>query len=366
VVGTAGDSSGWLKQNYDKLLLVLVLVGLLGSAVFLILKVSSESDDLKGDNWPPPTRKLPASEIGFDAYETNNIPLDSPFVGTAVSSNRLMVSEVRVQCVNPNHPGPIPFNAMVCPVCGSKQPELETEGFDRDGDGMPDEWEERHGLNKYDPRDAVVDPDRDGFTNLDEFLGGTDPNDPTDKPLPRSKLRWTRIDTQPLQVLFEGVFDTPDGKKFQLNERKTDKTWFKFLGEEVEGYTLSEFLEDAEDGAKLILTNEFERIELPKGKTVFTQRRSADLISLIDGTRFKGMKMGQSFDLEGFTHIIVDITKNEVVIRDDSGEETRVKKISRREAQILRGGGRTSRPTGRGAVGRDRTAPNPDPFSQRR
>ena len=42
---------------------------------------------------------------------------------------------------------------------------------------MPDWWEEENGLDKNDPADADEDPDMDGLTNLEEFLGGTDPND---------------------------------------------------------------------------------------------------------------------------------------------------------------------------------------------
>ncbi|HMO66287.1 MAG TPA: Ig-like domain-containing protein, partial [Verrucomicrobiota bacterium] len=46
---------------------------------------------------------------------------------------------------------------------------------DRDGDGMPDEWEIAHGLNPDDPRDAMLDSDGDGLRNLREFELGTNP-----------------------------------------------------------------------------------------------------------------------------------------------------------------------------------------------
>lgn len=48
---------------------------------------------------------------------------------------------------------------------------------DRDGDGMPDAWEEGHGLAPDSALDATLDPDTDGLNNLQEFLAGTDPRD---------------------------------------------------------------------------------------------------------------------------------------------------------------------------------------------
>jgi hypothetical protein len=41
---------------------------------------------------------------------------------------------------------------------------------DSDGDGLPDEWEARHGLNPSDPSDGAVDSDGNGYTNLEEWL----------------------------------------------------------------------------------------------------------------------------------------------------------------------------------------------------
>jgi len=54
---------------------------------------------------------------------------------------------------------------------------------DRDGDGIPNEWEELYGLDPDDPEDAVKDEDEDGFTNLEEFEEETDPTDKKDIPL---------------------------------------------------------------------------------------------------------------------------------------------------------------------------------------
>jgi pectate lyase len=46
---------------------------------------------------------------------------------------------------------------------------------DSDHDGMPDEWEKKYGLNPNDAGDASLDKDGDGYTNVEEYLNGTDP-----------------------------------------------------------------------------------------------------------------------------------------------------------------------------------------------
>jgi hypothetical protein len=54
----------------------------------------------------------------------------------------------------------------------------DTPPPDADGDGMPDEWEELYRFNPHDPSDGPQDADRDGYTNVEEYLNGTFPVPP--------------------------------------------------------------------------------------------------------------------------------------------------------------------------------------------
>lgn len=64
---------------------------------------------------------------------------------------------------------------------------------DADGDGMPDAWEGRHGIDTGSAADADADPDGDGVTNLVEYLAGTSPVQAQDCP----RLRLESCDGQP-------------------------------------------------------------------------------------------------------------------------------------------------------------------------
>jgi hypothetical protein len=55
---------------------------------------------------------------------------------------------------------------------GSDHPELRSSEppTDSDHDGMPDAWEQDHGLNPNDPDDRNGDLDGDGYTNVEQYL----------------------------------------------------------------------------------------------------------------------------------------------------------------------------------------------------
>lgn len=69
-----------------------------------------------------------------------------------------------------------------CPlIANADQVDLDQDGFgnlcdsDIDGDSMPNDYETANGLNPLSSFDQRADPDGDGFTNIQEFEFGTDP-----------------------------------------------------------------------------------------------------------------------------------------------------------------------------------------------
>lgn len=77
----------------------------------------------------------------------------------------------------------IPNDLDNCPDnANSDQADLDSDGLgnacdnDSDNDQMPDDYERANGLDPFNSFDQQSDPDGDGFSNLEEFRFGSDPN----------------------------------------------------------------------------------------------------------------------------------------------------------------------------------------------
>ena len=120
---TQSQKSNWIQQNYDKLLLVLLLTALLASALYLLWRIRGERNEIEEGKWQNPARPIPAEILDLTPYMASNAPLTAPFMGKSATTNLLLVSELRVMCVNDPCAKPIPYHALLCPFCKESQPD---------------------------------------------------------------------------------------------------------------------------------------------------------------------------------------------------------------------------------------------------
>lgn len=227
----------------------------------------------------------------------------------------------------------IPIDAKICPKCGAVQ--LET---DTDGDGMPDKWEEKYGLNPRDPTDAGLDKDNDGFTNLQEYLAGTDPTDPNSNPRfqdIKERMRVQKIYKKPVKLLFKGYIQLGDGT-YVATINWAGKTDFKKPGDEIRGYKVVDFKKNVSEKTTLwggtekidqsIITLERdtgERFNLEIGKITLEKEIYAEIWDRKE-TRSYDVYIGA--DLLG--NKILDISPSQVIIGTQNGGKVYLEKES--------------------------------------
>jgi len=339
-MSSARKPSGFLKLNYDKVVVIVVLVGLLVSGILLVMQLNSGAAQMKTTQAElEAVNPIPVRPIDTTLLEKLAETMANPYQVPA-GQRRMLVGELRVSSIPDGLP--IPFDATVCPFTGAPQPAIVNIGdLDTDGDGMKDAWEEKYGLGKLDPTDASGDLDADGFSNLEEYLGTSDPSDPKETPPPPAKLRIAQVKMNPFKLRFLGVSRiTETDVRYQLNLRTLEKTYFARMNEEVEGYTVVSYDEKGPEGPVLTLQQGDKVIKLIQNRVVDEQARTARLVFLVDG-RFFTVNIGSDITLLDQTYKVVDIADDRVVIRDeDAGKDFDIGMISEHERQQLSAGGR--------------------------
>ena len=307
------NNANFLKQHYDKILVVASLALLVGSLVALISGTSDANarrrafqDDLKRmrpDN--PSAEKI--SDFAFSAAdEMLEVPYRMPTGGT------FLVAAERVYCVQCRRP--IRLDADSCPYCRAEQPTGEvSEDWDSDGDGIPDAVETSLGLNPRDPTDAEGDMDADGFTNLEEFQAKTDPADAASHPPKFDFLRVSGIEVRKFPFVLKSHTESNNKVRFQFN--RGNQSYMLLKGQTLgkTGYVLSDFSVKEEEVkvkglskprkmrlATVTLVKDKDKLVLKEGDPPINGMYVVSFVCLKDAERtVYTAERGGSFEFEG-------------------------------------------------------------------
>ncbi len=207
-------------RQYDKLIAVVVLIGLVISLFYLTnAGMNRQQDEERFVNQltslkPSGEPLKPINMAGYDeavSQARKPLALNSPQSGEA----GFLTPEWRVMCIEESCRKPISYDARSCPFCGKEQPRKPDEkmpGQDSDNDGIPDDIENKYGLNPNVAADAELDLDGDGFSNLVEYRAGTAMDDPKSHPPLMEILELVAVRSVKIPFIFTGLNKMPDGK----------------------------------------------------------------------------------------------------------------------------------------------------------
>jgi hypothetical protein len=195
--------TGFLNQYYDRLIAAFVMVLLFGCSVWLLLRVSGIRKAIENDPKPVQTK----AQIGnYDRAKQIQALTQAPPAWTTNANHRVFIA-----------PG-IKLDKEGVPKIYDIS-NIKTPG------GIPYTWLDAY--NESVQGADVRDSDGDGYTNLEEFCGGSNPKDPKKHPDPIVKLRIEK----PIPKTFPFVLDVIDelgegsGKSFTLRRREGGKSY---------------------------------------------------------------------------------------------------------------------------------------------
>ena len=217
----------WVKKNLELALLFGVLILLLGVALFKTFTFSpylSTESSLSESNSGQPKIKQ-----DLDQYADLAKRLEKGQEWKASENgHRLFISRKLEWLANQN--------------------KLKLYRPDEAGvDGIAPAWKEQYGFSLSDPTVADQDPDMDGFTNKEEYLGKTDPLNAESRPPYTSKLRLVKFEAKPYSFQFTGINQVGGEVFFQVklsNPRdKKNRSNSLRKGEEFEGWVVQDYRE---------------------------------------------------------------------------------------------------------------------------
>jgi hypothetical protein len=191
---------------------------------------------------------------------------------------------------------------------------------------VPNDWFEKFGLPIGDGDVLDQDPDGDGFTNLDEWQGGTDPTDKDSHPDYLTKLHLVSATEEP----FGFMFSSRVGGTFAINSiDQSEPTQFLKIGDTIRGtaYKIVKFIEKQAqnqygtnmDVSELVLEHEQskEPLTLVKEQIATSPQSVATFAYDWGGRREFEVRKDQEFSLKPLEEIkykLVDVQPDKTVI----------------------------------------------------
>jgi hypothetical protein len=191
---------------------------------------------------------------------------------------------------------------------------------------VPNDWFEKYRLPIENADVLDQDPDRDGFTNLDEWQGNTDPNDKNSHPDYITKLHLVSA----TEESFPYMFSSRTGNIFGINSiDMSESTQFLKVGEIVRGtdFKIVNFSEKSarnqygtnNDVSELLLEHQQTHVQvtLVKGKVATSPQSVATFVYTWGGRREFEVRKDQEFSLKPVEEIkykLVDVQPAKAVI----------------------------------------------------
>jgi len=192
---------------------------------------------------------------------------------------------------------------------------------------VPNEWFEKYGLPIEDADVLDQDPDKDGFTNLDEWQGNSDPTNKDSHPDYITKLHLVSATEEP----FRYIFSSRIGDKFGINDiDQSELTQFLKVGDVIRGtdFKILKFTEKSErnqyginaDVSELLLEHQQTHVQvtLVKEKVATSPQSVATFVYTWRGRREFEVRKDQEFPIAtaagNRTYKLTDVQPGKAVI----------------------------------------------------
>jgi hypothetical protein len=303
----------WIKAHYDRVALIAAALFLLISAVSIWWSAIQFGNRLAAQTGLPPKNASPpatAAEVDRAAERLQN-----PAQWKSSTRSGLFVPEKHFIGAN-GLPATLQTAQVHPPV--------------------PNDWIEKFNLPIQDADVLEQDTDTDGFTNVNEWQGGTDPTNKDSHPDYLTKLHLVSATEEPFRFIFASWVDGT----FALNTiDQSEPTQFLKMGDVVRGtdFKIVRFTEKHErnqygtnvDVSELLLEHRQTRaqVTLVKEKVATSPQSVATFVYTWGGRREFEVRKDQEFSLKPIEEInykLVDVQPNKAVIVNTQKPNARI------------------------------------------